>query len=221
MGKTWKWISLILLLLMGFWLVRTLGWENLTPKQIQPFILSFGVWAPLFYIFLYAVRPLFFFPAVVLTLSGGLTFGPWWGTLYDLIGASLGAGLAFGLSRTLGRETVQRWLGKRLKLLDERAERYGFRTVLLLRLIPLIPFDVISYSAGLSRIRFRDYGPATTLGMIPGAFAYNYLGHSLHQVFSTTFYVALGFVVLLMILPVVYKRWKGSSFRSREQGGSK
>jgi uncharacterized membrane protein YdjX (TVP38/TMEM64 family) len=203
-----KSIFLLLILIIGFMTWHVSGIGHPTPDKIRSFILSFGWWAPLFYIFLYTVRPLFLFPAVLLTLSGGLAFGPWWGTLYDLIGASLGAYLAFGLSRKLGRETIQRWLGNRLRMLDDRAGENGFRTILLLRLIPLLPFDAVNYGAGLSKIRFRDYAPATMLGIIPGAFAYNSLGHSLHDVFSTTFFLSVGLVVLLMLLSPIYKWFK-------------
>jgi uncharacterized membrane protein YdjX (TVP38/TMEM64 family) len=206
-----KGIMLLVLLSAGLIIFGVFDLHQVTPAVIRDFILSFGWWAPLLYIFLYTIRPLFFFPAVLLTLSGGLAFGPWWGTLYDLIGASLGAYLAFGLSRKLGRETIQRWLGKRLQMLDDRVGENGFRTILFLRLIPLLPFDAINYGAGLSKIRFRDYAVATTLGIIPGAFAYNLLGHSLHHVFTTTFYAAVGLVALLILLPTLYKWIKKST----------
>ncbi|OYD06169.1 TVP38/TMEM64 family protein [Paludifilum halophilum] len=206
-----KLIGFVLLLTAGFFILRSLGLERLTPGYIRHFILSFGMWAPFLYIFLYTIRPLFFFPAVALTLSGGMAFGPWWGTLYDLIGASLGAYLAFGLARSLGREAIQQWWGKRLQMLNIHVETYGFRAVLFLRLLPMVPFDAISYSSGLSKIRFRDFAWATTLGMIPGTFAYNFLGHSLHHAFSTTFYIALGLVFLFMLSPVIYKKWKKRS----------
>jgi uncharacterized membrane protein YdjX (TVP38/TMEM64 family) len=203
--KYGKFAFLLVLLSFGIAILFKFDIHHLNPEAIRAFILSFGWWAPLLYIFLYTIRPLFFFPAALLTLSGGMTFGPWWGTFYDLIGASLGAFLAFGLSRLLGRETIQKWVGNRLSVLDDKAEKHGFRTIFTLRLIPLIPFDALNYGAGLSKIRFRDYAPATTLGMIPGAFAYNYLGHSLHHIFSPTFYMAVGMVLLLLLLPTVYK----------------
>lgn len=212
-----KIVILFLLFISGFFILQYFDLTRFTPEKIRQFILSFGWWAPILYIFLYAIRPLFFFPAVILTLTGGLTFGPWWGTLYDLIGASLGAYLAFGISRYLGRETIQKLLKNRLKNLDDYSGRYGFRTILFLRLVPLIPFDVVNYSAGLTQIRFRDYALATTIGIIPGAFAYNYLGSSLHQIFSTTFFIALGLVVMLSAIPVWVKWKKNKSVQSKQK----
>lgn len=195
--------------------VRQFGIDRLTPGAIRDFILSFGWWAPLFYIFLYTVRPLFLFPASLLSISGGITFGPWWGTFYDLIGASLGAYLAFGLSRFLGSASIQRCLGHRLRQLNERAAEHGFRTILVLRLIPMLSFDAISYGAGVSKIRFRHFAPATTLGMIPGTFTFNFLGHSLHNIFSPTFFLAVGLVLLLVMLPGFFKLFKRKQQRTQ------
>lgn len=200
---------LILMLSIGFVTVRSFGIDRLTPAAFRDFMLSFGTWAPLLYIFLYTVRPLFLFPASLLSISGGITFGPWWGTLYDLIGASLGAYLSFGLSRALGRGTVEKWFGRRIHKLDNFVAENGFRTILFLRLIPMLSFDAISYGGGLSKIRFCHFAPATTIGMIPGTFTFNFLGHSLHDVFSPTFYVAVGLVLLLVLLPVIHKSFKG------------
>lgn len=200
-----KLLILLFLLIAAFAAWRIFGFQQLTPARIRSFILSFGRWAPFLYIFLYTVRPLILFPAVLLTLAGGLAFGPWPGTLYVVTGASLGAYLAFWVARKLGRDIVERWMGKRLQMLDDNAAEHGFRTVLILRLIPLLPFDAVDYGAGLSKIRFRDYAPATTLGMIPAAFAYNFLGHSLNELFSPTFYLAVGLVLLLLLSPGLYK----------------
>lgn len=212
----WKLIGLVVLVALGFLLLQTSDLQAMTPERIRSWMLSFGIWAPVFYILFYTIRPLVFFPAVILTLAGGLAFGVWWGTLYVLIGASLGAYLSFGLARILGRETIQRWLGPRLQKLDVRLSGHGFQTVLFLRLVPLFPFDAVSYSAGLSRVRFRDYAPATTLGMVPGVVAYNFLGDSLSDAFSPSFYLAVGVVVLLAVLPLIYRKVNQARSRQKE-----
>lgn len=77
-----KMIIFFFLLIAGLVIWRTFDFQQVTPAHIRSFILSFGRWAPLLYIFLYTVRPLILFPAVLLTLAGGLTFGPWLGTFY-------------------------------------------------------------------------------------------------------------------------------------------
>jgi len=203
--KLGKFFVLLFIVTAGFLLLQSYGYKVLDPTEIRDYILSFGWWAPVLYIFLYTIRPLLLFPAVILSLTGGLTFGPWWGTLYDLIGASLGSFLAFGLSRKLGREAAQYWMGEKIRGWDERSGENGFKTIFILRLIPLIPFDAVNYGAGLSKISFRDYAAGTILGIIPGAFAYNFLGHSFHNLFSTTFFLAVAFVLCLMLLPTVFR----------------
>jgi len=212
-------VLLIAVVLLALGLFSTkIGIEVLTPETIRDFVLSFGWLAPILYILLYTVRPLFLFPAVILSLTGGLTFGPWWGTLLDLIGASLGAYLAFGLARKAGRDTIQKWMGKRMQLWDNNLEQSGFKAIFLLRLIPLVPFDAVNYGAGLSKVRFRDYALATPIGIIPGAFAYNYLGHSLHQVFSPSFYLAIFLVILMSLIPLFFKKRKtDAQFAIRQQ----
>lgn len=206
-GKMKLWVSLLALLGLGFLSARY-GLRIITPGVIQDAILTFGWMAPILYILLYTIRPLFLFPAFILSITGGMAFGPWLGTLLDLIGATLGSFLAFGLARKLGRDSIQSWLSGRLQLWDERIGEHGFKAIFLLRVVPLIPFDAVNYGAGLSQVRFRDYALATPLGIIPGAFAYNYLGHSLHRIFSAEFFFAIGLVVILMLVPLFVKRKK-------------
>ncbi len=200
-----KLILLSLFVITGVIVAIRFELHQFSPEIIRDFILSFGIWGPLVYIFLYTVRPLILFPSLILTLSGGYAFGPWWGTLYDLIGASLGAYLAFGISRYFGKEAVQRWFGQRLGKVEQITEGKGFQTILILRLIPLIPFDAINYGAGLSKVSFRDYAIATSLGILPAAFAFNNLGHSFHNVFSWQFILAVTFVVLLSLTAPLYR----------------
>lgn len=208
--KLVKLITFFLLLIAGFIIFRVFNIHKLNPGSIRSFILSFGIWAPVVFIGIYTIRPFFFFPASLLALSSGMLFGPLFGTVYDVFGASIAAYLSFGFARKFGRDIVQDWFGKRIGKLDDMAEKNGFKTVLFMRMVPLIPFDAISYGAGFSKIRFRHFAPASTLGMLPGAFVYNFFGHSLNNVFSNTFYIALSFFLLLLITPVFYKWYKKS-----------
>lgn len=206
MKNIFKFILLIIILITGFVVIRILGINHVNSSVIRDFILSFGWKAPILYIVLYTIRPIFLFPASLLSLTGGLTFGPVYGTCYDMVGASLGAYLSFFLSRKLGMETVQKWTNNRFKKIDYEIEEHGFRTIIFLRLIPLFPFDGVSYAAGLSKVRFIDFALGTTLGIIPGAFAYNFLGSTLHNPFSQKFYIALAYMAILIIIPLLYKK---------------
>jgi uncharacterized membrane protein YdjX (TVP38/TMEM64 family) len=196
----------LVLLLLVLLFVHFVGISRLTPESIRNIVLSFGWWGPVVYIVMYSIRPLLLFPAIVLTLAGGLAFGPWWGTFYVVVGGVMGASLCFVIARLLGSKKLQKYMGKysQLQLFENQLEVNGFRTMLIMRLVPIFPYDPVSYLAGLSKISFQDYVLATTIGMIPGAFAYNVLGYSLLDVFSSTFLLAIGLLVIVMFTPLVY-----------------
>jgi uncharacterized membrane protein YdjX (TVP38/TMEM64 family) len=181
---------------------------NLDIPALSNWVRSLGFLGVLVYMLSYTVRPLIFFPAAPLTLFGGYTFGAFNGTLYDVIGAGTGALLAFWIARKFGRGSVEKLLsGKKLQSFDERVGDNGFLVILYMRLFPF-PFDGVNYGAGLSKIRARDYIPATYLGIIPGAFVYNYVGQSLHDIGSGQFYTAIGLYLVLALTPLVYKGLK-------------
>ena len=126
----------------------------------------------------YAIATVFFMPGSVLTLAGGAIFGPVLGTIYNLTGATLGATLAFVISRYLASDWAERKAGGRLKQLKEGVEAEGWRFVAFVRLVPLFPFNLLNYALGLTRIKLSHYVMASYLCMLPGAIAYTYLGYA-------------------------------------------
>ncbi len=197
---------LLIILLAVLLLVHFVGVSRLTPEAIRKLILSFGWWGPAAYIFIYTIRPLLLFPAIILTLAGGLAFGPWWGTLYVIIGGLLGACLCFLIARSLGQDKMKKYLGQfpQIQAFDDQIAEHGFRTMLVMRIVPIFPYDPVSYLAGLSKMRFSDYAAATAIGMVPGAFAYNVLGYSLTDMLSPTFLMGIALVIVVMFTPLVY-----------------
>lgn len=170
-----------------------------------------GIWGMLLYVIAYTIRPLFFFPATLLTLFGGYTFGPFLGTGLDIVGAGSGAVLAFLIARYLGREKMERFIkGKKIERFDQTIQNNGFMVVLYLRLIPLIPFDSINYSLGLSSVKLKSYMAATYLGIIPGAFVLNYIGSSLRTM-DRNLWIAVALYGAMVLLPIIVKRYKGTS----------
>ncbi|MFB3896762.1 MAG: TVP38/TMEM64 family protein [bacterium] len=139
-------------------------------NQLQNYILSFGIWAPVIFLIIYTVRPVVLFPGTLLTIASAFLFGIFWGTVYSTIGATLGAMVAFGLARKLGRDAVARFIKGNLAMFDDKVAEQGFIVIFLLRLVPvLLPsFDAVNYGAGFSRIRFWDFTFGTLLGLIPG-----------------------------------------------------
>ena len=161
------------------------------PKQVKLEVLEYGVWGPLVYMLLYAVGPSFLVPGAVMTIAGGLAFGTLWGSVYSLIGADVGAVVAFGAGRFLGRGFVESVVGKRFDAILGRIAKHGFQIVLYLRMVPVIPYNALNLIAGASRIAFRDYFWASIIGMIPGTILFAFLGDALWHPLSPRFFLAL------------------------------
>jgi uncharacterized membrane protein YdjX (TVP38/TMEM64 family) len=180
-GSTWIKLGLLLFVIVGAgWILRAMGvrFDQLTPERVRTYVLSFGAWAPLIYLIGYA-QPIVPLPASIMTATGGLAFGPAWGLVAAMGGATARACAQFLVARLLGREAVAKLLRGQAATLDERIGQNAFKTVLLIRLIPNFPFDMQNYALGFSQVRFAPYAVATLLGIIPGSFAYVYLGYSL------------------------------------------
>ncbi len=185
--------------------------DNIDIEATSDAVRALGIWGMILYVIAYTIRPLFFFPATLLTLFGGYTFGPFLGTGLDIIGAGSGAVLAFLVARYLGREKIERFVkGKKIERFDKSIKKNGFMVVLYLRLIPLIPFDSINYSLGLSSIKLKPYMAATYLGIIPGAFVLNYIGSSLREM-DATLWIAIALYGVMILLPLIVKKYKGTS----------
>jgi uncharacterized membrane protein YdjX (TVP38/TMEM64 family) len=126
---------------------------------------------------IYALAVVALIPASLLTIAGGALFGVLRGALYAVLGAMLGSGTAFLLSRHVARRVIGDWLLRRPRFgtIDRAVSAQGLRVVLLLRLSPVMPFNVLNYALGLTMISLSDFLLASA-GMIPGAFMYAYCG---------------------------------------------
>ena len=138
---------------------------------------SLGVWGPLAFILGYGLAAILLVPAFLLTLSAGALWGFRLGMLYVSLGASLGAALAFLAARYVVRRFVEAYVDRhpRLAAIDRAVEAEGARLVLLLRLSPLVPYVLLNYILGISRVRFRDYMLGLA-GMLPIVAVYVYAG---------------------------------------------
>lgn len=180
--------------------------RQISVGQIKEYINSFGPLAPLIYIIMFTLVPLTLFPDSILAISGGAVFGVYLGALYTIIGAVLGATLSFCISRYLGRSFAEKLIRHKAEWFDEGVEDRGFIIILMLRLIPLVPFDIISYGAGLSKIKYMDFMFATFIGIIPGVFIYSNLGDKALNIMSIEFWLAVGMLVSLFAVSYVLKK---------------
>ncbi|MEW6320234.1 MAG: TVP38/TMEM64 family protein [Acidobacteriota bacterium] len=136
-----------------------------------------GPWGPVAFVAGYTIAPTLLIPGSVLTVAAGALFGLPLGVAYVMLGATLGSSLAFLSGRYVARQFVEHLLERhpRLVAIDRAVEREGFRLVLLLRLSPVVPFTLLNYALGLSRVRFADYALAS-IGMLPVTSVYVYAG---------------------------------------------
>ncbi|HUY17618.1 MAG TPA: TVP38/TMEM64 family protein [Candidatus Binataceae bacterium] len=177
------------------------------PARVKLEILSWGIWGPLAFITFYAIGPSMLVPGAVMTLAGGLAFGTLWGSFYSLIGAYLGAMIAFAAGRFLGRRFVERTVNRRFIYLMQGVARHGFQIVFYLRMVPLIPYNALNLLAGASPITFRDYFWASIIGMIPGVIVWAFLGDSMWHPASPRFALAIGLILLCVAAGEIYRRW--------------
>ncbi len=146
-------------------------------KNTLEWIESLGAIAPLAFIGIYIISTIAFLPASLLTLGAGIVFGVWLGSLYVFVGATLGAIAAFLVGRYLARD----WAAKKIagndkfNAIDRAVGKEGLKIVLLTRLSPLFPFNLLNYAFGLTGVSIQDY-IIGSVGMIPGTLMYVYIG---------------------------------------------
>lgn len=140
-------------------------------------IKSLGWLAPIGFIFIYNLATLLFIPGSILTLKGGCLFGLFWGSIYVLIAATLGATFAFLLGRYLSRSWVERQMANhpKFRAIDKAVKQEGWKIVLLTRLCPLFPFNLLNYAFGVTQVSLKDY-VLGSFGMIPATVMYVYIG---------------------------------------------
>ncbi|MDZ8136126.1 MAG: TVP38/TMEM64 family protein [Nostoc sp. DedQUE04] len=146
-------------------------------RQALQWIESLGAVGAIAFIVLYIIATVAFFPGSILTLGAGVIFGAVWGSLYVFIGATLGATAAFLVGRYLARGWVARKIAdnKKFAAIDEAVGREGLKIVLLTRLSPIFPFNLLNYAFGITGVSLQDYFIGS-VGMIPGTIMYVYIG---------------------------------------------
>jgi uncharacterized membrane protein YdjX (TVP38/TMEM64 family)/rhodanese-related sulfurtransferase len=152
--------------------------DQLDPAAIEAAIRNLGLWGPVAHVVLFALGTVLFVPGALFGLAGGVLFGPLWGTILNLAGAALGATAAFLVARYVAAGLVRRKAGTRIERLIKGVEAEGWLFVAFTRLVPLIPFNLLNYALGLTRIPVVAYVLASLICMAPGTLAYAWLGYA-------------------------------------------
>ncbi len=186
-------------------------------EQLRKYLRSFGIWAPIVSALLMIVQAVLFpLPALILTVTNGLVFGAFWGTVLSWSSAMAAAAVCWAIGRMLGRPVVERLVNKKtLELADRFFKQYGKRSVLIARLIPVMSFDVVSYAAGLTPITFPGFMAATGIGQLPATVVYSILGQNLPRAVDYGLFV-LGSLAALLALAFILKRTLMKRIAGRE-----
>ena len=172
-----------------------------------------GNWGPIFVGVLYVLACVLMVPGLIITIAAGFLFGLIKGTITVSIASTLGACAAFVVGRTLARGLVEQKVTGRPKFLaiDRAVGEQGFKIVLLTRLSPIFPFNLLNYAYGLTKVGFWQYAGASWIGMLPGTILYVYLGtagRSLTEIASgeaqsnwaTRIFLLVGLLVAIVVV---------------------
>ncbi|XP_020265395.1 uncharacterized protein LOC109840967 [Asparagus officinalis] len=217
-------ISLFLLLIAAIvTALYTLPVEKILKDFLEWIKLNLGPWGPLVLALSYIPLTVLAVPASILTLGGGYLFGLPLGFIADSIGATIGATAAFLLGRTIGRPYVISKLKDypKFQAVAIAIQRSGFKIVLLLRLVPLLPFNMLNYLLSVTPVGIGEYMLASWLGMMPITLALVYVGTTLKDLSDVTHgwsevstsrwvFIISGFVVSAILMVCITKVAKSS-----------
>jgi len=212
MELNYKKIIFTLFLLIGI-IFAIINRENFDNENIKNLLENYGSFAPFIFIFIYALATVLFLPGLILTILAGALFGPFFGTIYTISGATLGATLAFLNARYISYGKIEKMIeGSKLEFIKKSVEEEGWKFVAFTRLVPLFPFNLLNYSFGLTKIKLSEYIWSSFLFMIPGTLGYVYLGFTGTEIVTggeniiQTILILIAILVTVMYLPHYIKK---------------
>jgi uncharacterized membrane protein YdjX (TVP38/TMEM64 family) len=149
---------------------------RIRPEHIESWLRLMGGWAPIVYILLYVITTVLVFPSTALNMTGGAIFGPSLGLLWTSIGAVIAAIVSFAFTRTIGRKAIEKRLAGRWQVMDAEVRRGGVFYMFAIRLVPIMPYGLVNFAAGLTSVTFQDYVVGTMLGTVPSVLPFVLLG---------------------------------------------
>ena len=194
-------------------LVAVFLMQNIGVSELRELIGEHVLFAPMIYVLCFAILPIFLFPVPVLAVVAGAVFGLFAGSLYTIIGAMINSVLMFYIARFLGFRAVsdftQNSKSKILKTLGEPGGKFSL--ILILRLMPLVPYNALNYACGVMNVSLREYVVATFVGIVPATFIMVNLGEKALDMRSNGFIIAC----VLMAALVVLSSWGAKKIRAK------
>lgn len=203
-----KFAIIAAIMLVAVFLMQKIG-----VSELRELIGEHVLFAPMIYVLCFAILPIFLFPVPVLAVVAGAVFGLFAGSLYTIIGAMINSVLMFYIARFLGFRAVsdftQNSKSKILKTLGEPSGKFSL--ILILRLMPLVPYNALNYACGVMNVSLRDYVVATFVGIVPATFIMVNLGEKALDMRSNGFIIAC----VLMAALVVVSSWGAKKIRAK------
>ena len=203
-----KFAIIAAIMLVAVFLMQKIG-----VSELRELIGEHVLFAPMIYVLCFAILPIFLFPVPVLAVVAGAVFGLFAGSLYTIIGAMINSVLMFYIARFLGFRTVSAFTqNSKSKILKTLGEPGGkFSLILILRLMPLVPYNALNYACGVMNVSLRDYVVATFVGIVPATFIMVNLGEKALDMRSNGFIIAC----VLMAALVVVSSWGAKKIRAK------
>jgi uncharacterized membrane protein YdjX (TVP38/TMEM64 family) len=182
----------------------------ISPESLLEFIKQYKILSPALFILIYAIGPSIFIPSLPLTLGAGFLWGPFWGVVFSITGATLGASIPFLLARYIFGNTIRERFGyARWEWLKEKVDYHGWKAVAFTRIVPIFPYPILNYLFGITPIPFLHYLWSTFVFMLPACIAYVAFGSSTGELIlkGNIKGVIFGIVIatIAMLLPFVFK----------------
>lgn len=184
--ETLKYLVVIFLIISIYFIISKGQIPSiLNIDKTRRYILSYGRFSSLVFILIYSLKPIgLIIPASIMSILAGNIFGPYEALILSMIGCFGSGTVAFSLSRLLGKSFVDKILKEKAVTLDSNIEKHGFKIMLIMRLAFIFPYDPLSFAAGLTKMKYRDFISATLIGILPEMVFYSFIGQNLENLFS-------------------------------------
>lgn len=199
---------LLLTIFVGMYLFLNLSGldANLfNSKNLQSILLNLNSFGPFLIIVLMTsaiiMSPL---PSAPIAIASGYVYGHTWGTVYILIGAELGAIIAFSISKLLGYESIQKRFGHKIDSTWINSPKHLMWVVFISRMIPFISFDIVSYASGLTKISYIQFAVATLAGIIPVSFLLAHFGSTMVSSDIESMMLTILFLGIITVIPLIF-----------------
>lgn len=193
----------ILLLVTLFFITK-----QVSPVVIQTYFEGFGTWTLVAYIVAYAIAVWIPHVATIMTIVGGLLFGPVFATILVILLSTFASALPFLFARRAAKKEVKNWLkAKGHQKYIHNVNKNSFLYVLYLRLLPILPYELQNYLIGLTNISLRNFFLATFVGLLPGTLALALLGETIADTSTTNIIILITVTLVAAVIPWLIKRY--------------